>query len=168
MVEQPKKYHNVFAFTPKDIELYVHILARGFHTKKLTFNEFKEEMKDVMLVDRDSTLWTIGAGSGAWYRREEDNWIRSIPSEELFSVHNIIKDMTRTTRECPSCHNRVPQDYRFCPHCGVSSSREKPVAKTGQPPDQKAAHKPVYCRKCGSLIQPASRFCIFCGTQRRR
>jgi hypothetical protein len=36
-------------------------------------------MKDVMLIDRDGTLWTVGAGSGAWYRLEERKWIKSIP-----------------------------------------------------------------------------------------
>jgi len=169
MVEQQQKYDNVFAFPPEDIEMYVRILARGFHTKKLTFSEFKEELKDVMLVDRDGTLWTVGAGSGAWYRREDDKWLRSIPPGELFSAHNVIKDMNKATRQCPSCHNRVPQGYRFCPHCGA------PVAETAQqvaasPPPQRPASsaKPVFCRKCGKPIQPSAKFCTACGAPRRQ
>lgn len=163
MVEQKNKYSNVFSFTSDDIDTYVKILAQSFHTKQLSFNEFKEAMKDVMLVDRDGMLWTIGAGSGAWYRREEEHWIKSVPPTELFSAYNVIKGMKAGTWACPSCHSRVPDNFHFCPQCGKPRQSDTP----GQTPEKPAAEKPVFCRKCGKPLQPEARFCTSCGTPRR-
>ena len=162
MVEQKEKHKNLFSFTPDDIETYVTILAHGFHTRKLTFNELREELKDVMLVDRDGTLWTVGIGSGAWYRYEEGKWLKSIPPGELFSAHNVIRAMKTGAGECPACHSRVPQGYRFCPQCGNPITAEAPD-RAAPPP----AAGPVFCRKCGKPLQPSAKFCTSCGAPRR-
>ena len=175
MTTQQTDTNGLFAFQPEEVMVVFQTLAMGFHNKKLTFNEFREYLTDLMLVDRKGMLWTIGAGSGSWYRRDGETWVKNEPPNELFSVYRVIRKMKATMPECPSCHKRVPRDYRFCPHCGATvTAHRKPEAATA-PPQQPASvsrpapsTKPVYCRKCGKPMQPSSKFCTACGAPRRQ
>ncbi len=35
------------------------------------------------------------------------------------------------SRECPECHERIPLEGRFCPHCGVEITRRNAAAESG-------------------------------------
>lgn len=51
-----------------------------------------------------------------------------------------------STRTCPNCHQSVPQDAKFCPHCGQSLTNR-------------------HCTNCGAEIPPGANFCPKCGTK---
>lgn len=52
---------------------------------------------------------------------------------------------------CRSCSHELPRqpEVRYCPDCG-------------------AAQLPLPCAECGTVLQPAWRFCVRCGTPRVR
>lgn len=162
MTTRETKPNNIYAFQPEDVEAVFQTVAMGFHNKIMTFNEFREYLKDLMLVDRQGTLWTIGAGSGSWYRRDGESWTQATPSGDLFSVHRVIRGMQGVMPECPKCHSRVPRKYQFCPHCAT------PIGEPAQAqiPVPEVKPKPVDCQKCGKPVKPSAKFCTTCGAPR--
>lgn len=168
MTTQITEPNEIYAYQPEEVKAVFQTLAMGFHNKKLTFNEFREYLKDLILVDRGGTLWTIGAGSGSWYRREGETWVKDNPAGELFSVYKVIREMKTAMTECPRCRNRIQRGYQFCPHCGAPAA--EPAQQVASPPPQRPAPaaKPVFCRKCGKPIQLSAKFCTACGAPRRQ
>jgi hypothetical protein len=53
-------------------------------------------------------------------------------------------------RDCPTCHERLWQDPKACPHCRA------PL----KPPASASA---AYCSTCGKATGPGARFCKSCG-----
>lgn len=64
---------------------------------------------------------------------------------QYFAAAQPPKGRAEQTHPCPGCGNAVPQDARFCHHCG---------------------HQQVIfaqCGQCGTLLAPEARFCQGCG-----
>lgn len=53
-----------------------------------------------------------------------------IPNEAKFCLHCGTKIVENLTIECPNCHNQIPADSKFCPDCG-----EKLVVKEQNNPN---------------------------------
>ncbi|RMG78858.1 MAG: hypothetical protein D6714_17290 [Bacteroidetes bacterium] len=49
-------------------------------------------------------------------------------------------------RDCPACHGELPENARFCPHCG-----------------EKVFEETLTCPECGAENAVDSRFCFICG-----
>ncbi|MBR2152918.1 MAG: SPFH domain-containing protein [Clostridia bacterium] len=70
------------------------------------------------------------------------------------TVGNAIgsMDAVMTTKEamkeCPSCHSKIGESLKFCPHCGANTHEEKNELK---------------CSDCGTIIAPGTKFCPGCG-----
>ena len=76
---------------------------------------------------------------------------------------------------CPDCHNAIPADAKFCPHCGHQqlvfiqcancgknmTPSAKFCSRCGQPAEKKPELK--YCSKCGSENLNRSLYCNRCG-----
>ena len=57
------------------------------------------------------------------------------------------------TKECPSCHARIPQTQRFCGSCGFDTEKNPEKNKEGD----------LVCSACGGSITNKTKFCSECG-----
>ena len=144
-----------------ELEAYFALHCEGFHEGRVTFNRFREMLNDIMVYDRDGVLWTIGAGTGAWYRRDGDSWVRGTPVAPVYSARRITDAIVARGRACPGCGNYYPSQYRFCPHCGTAAEGTEQQPETAQ-----ARPKAAYCRRCGRQLKPQATFCSHCGARR--
>jgi len=156
----------IIAFNPIEIEVYFNILCEGFQKGELTFNELRDELKDIMLYDEDAVLWTIGAKSGKWYRREGEKWITGTPEGPLYSAYRVEEKLSAISRTCPKCDKLVDSEYRFCPYCGTDVEKPQPSATIPKESPKPAVPTTGFCRNCGKKIKAQAKFCNYCGTQR--
>jgi hypothetical protein len=52
-------------------------------------------------------------------------------------------------KQCPNCHNEIPESAKVCGHCGTR------LANTGK----------VFCIHCGKEIPTTAKMCGYCGTR---
>jgi len=156
----------ISAFNPIEIEVYFNILCEGFQKGELTFNELRDELKDIMLYDENAVLWTIGAKSGKWYRREDEKWITGTPEGPLYSAYRVEEKLSAISRTCPKCDKLVDSEYRFCPYCGTDVEQPQPEATPQKESPKPASPATGFCRNCGKKIKAQAKFCNYCGTQR--
>ncbi|MGN0650589.1 MAG: zinc ribbon domain-containing protein [Oscillospiraceae bacterium] len=50
---------------------------------------------------------------------------------------------------CNKCGGAIPEESKFCPHCGAMQTESK---------------KDIFCIECGLMLQPGTLFCPVCGT----
>lgn len=158
----------ITAYDPLEIEAYFSLHCEGFHEGRITFNRLRETLNDIMVYDRNGVLWTIGAGSGAWYRRDGDAWVRGTPHSPVYSARRITEAIAARGRACSGCGNYYPSQYRFCPHCGTAaeSTPQKPGAEQRPAAGEREQPQAVYCRQCGRQLKPQATFCSNCGARR--
>lgn len=58
---------------------------------------------------------------------------------------------------CPECGNKYPVGTKFCPSCGISTSKPKVV-------EVEKVVEVIRCRKCGAKMNTNTKFCPECGT----
>ncbi len=95
-----------------------------------------------------------------------------------FMMPAMFAEMFKGDRDgprCPECHNPVPQDARFCPHCGhqLVVFQQCPQCGKNLPPHARfcsrcgaaveKAEKEKRCPHCGGLNLPEAKFCNHCG-----
>lgn|GEM_PF-3425732 len=158
----------IIAFEPAEIEAYFNILCEGFRKNEFNFNQFREILKDIMLYDGEETLWTIGAKSGNWYRRDGEKWVTGTPEGPLYSAYRVEEKLSAISRTCPKCNKLVASEYRFCPYCGTDAENLQPEAAPQKETSQPTSPAMVFCRNCGKKINAQAQFCNHCGTPRRQ
>ena len=156
----------IITFNPVEIEAYFGILCAGYQKGELTFNELRNELKDIMLYDENAVLWTIGARTGKWYRREGEKWIDGTPEAPLYSAYRIEEKLAAISRTCPKCDKLVDSEYRFCPYCGTDVEKRQPEATPRMISPEPVKPATVFCRNCGKKIKAQAKFCNYCGAQR--
>ncbi len=67
------------------------------------------------------------------------------------SMDNVMSTK-EATKECPSCHSQIGENLKFCPHCGVDTTKSE------------STHT---CSSCGGEIG-SSAFCSNCGRKLNR
>ncbi len=88
--------------------------------------EFKKEVKKLLVRDEEGRLWTIGIKSGAWYVMTDSGWERAEPPQEKeeektrkdIALSDIIEEGEEETI-CPVCGKEVEPYFTFCPYCGA-------------------------------------------------
>lgn len=90
------------------------------------------------------------------------------------------KAADKTENICPDCRRNIPEDSRFCPHCGHQQlvlgqcsqcmknlpPNAKFCPRCGTPADQKPVS--TICPECGQENLPGSMFCNECGHKLRK
>jgi hypothetical protein len=139
-------------------------LCYSYRAGQFTFRQFSEALGVLRFLDIDGTMWTVGAGSGKWYRREGQQWLRGQPASRLvMSVEMLWYDLLQKSRDssgCRKCGAQLPASSRFCLNCGA------PVHETAKVPDAKTS-RTLYCRQCGKTVAAAAMFCNACGARRQ-
>jgi hypothetical protein len=130
-----------------------------------------------MAGDRQGNLWTLGAQSGKWYKKQDDRWLESQPEgglflavpkmafeEGLYRLAQLKIDLElRAFRAglssglgaeltCPKCSSKFTGNARFCENCGTAL-RSAPAG--------------MRCPGCGTSIQGSPSFCRKCGRNLR-
>ena len=126
-----------------------------------------------ILVAEDSQgkVWTIGARSGKWYRKEGMNWVEGNPDKrlamlapepEISRIENAFRKLeTRRRKRIEDWERRGrPKPPGFL--AGGIQAAEIRLEKQGgkRAPSVPDTQK---CMKCGITLPEGSRFCLSCG-----
>ncbi|MDV2989725.1 MAG: zinc ribbon domain-containing protein [Dehalogenimonas sp.] len=118
-------------------------------------------MKALRFYDSQRTVWTIGAGSGKWYRLVNNQWQSDgTPAGELVATiqkgwQHYMSTLDQGAR-CLKCGHGLPDSARFCLNCGTTAIVRTETDRTT-----------VFCRHCGSRLAAEARFCNHCGQERQ-
>jgi len=61
------------------VEAEVDRLRKKMTDGLLSEEQFKARLKELMVQDRQGKWWMMGVGTGAWYRYEDEQWVRADP-----------------------------------------------------------------------------------------
>lgn len=61
------------------VEQEVARLRQDMVAGRLTEEQFKARLKELMVRDEQGTWWMVGAETGNWYRHDATNWVQAIP-----------------------------------------------------------------------------------------
>ena len=61
------------------VEREVAKLRQDLVAGRLTEEQFKARLKELMVQDEQGTWWMMGAETGNWYRYDGTNWVQAIP-----------------------------------------------------------------------------------------
>jgi hypothetical protein len=59
------------------VEAEVARLRRDLAAGRLTEEQFKAQLRELMVQDAQGTWWMVGAETGGWYRHDGANWVRA-------------------------------------------------------------------------------------------
>lgn len=146
-------------YKPVEAQLLFHYLCEAYRRSQFSFRQYNEALRTLRFYDSARDIWTIGAGSGKWYRYSGRGWETGKPTGELTTIiqsawQDYVKRMTGEIK-CTRCGAISNGKSRFCRGCGASLS-----AGT----DSETA----YCRNCGRQIRKGAGFCNFCGQARKQ
>ena len=93
--------------------------------------------------------------------------------------HTDIQETTKkseNTIKCPSCHNDIPADAKFCMNCGAEIRKESEKEMVICPHCKERVPKGKFCMscgkemenvcpKCGAEILENAKFCMSCGAK---
>lgn len=125
-------------YEPEEVKLLFAALARCFREGTVTKDGLRRAMGDLVFYDVRRDLWTLGASSGSWYRRQGQAWVRGEPRGLLVqaaAVHRLAPIISEpgkphtetgagqaanqeTNLRCASCATVLPANARFCLNCG--------------------------------------------------
>ncbi|MEL7562667.1 zinc ribbon domain-containing protein [Dehalogenimonas sp. 4OHTPN] len=156
-IPEPPSLHPLEAF-----ELFYFFCA-AHREGRITFRQFTEGMKAFRFYDERQQVWTIGAGTGRWYRLDGGRWLAGEPNSRLTATalkgwYDYFQRIGQP-KGCARCGVKVPAGSKFCLNCGA------PV--TAAPASKETGQKPVYCRQCGQPVAAGAKFCNACGTRRQ-
>jgi len=118
----------------KEVEKEFKLLKQDFKTKKVSEQEYKDQLIKLRLKDDEGRSWTIGAQSGQWYYFDGQNWIESLPPSiqkgKAICIYcgyeNDLENESCTQcggnfdgeeETCPKCKTRLKDDSKECPYC---------------------------------------------------
>jgi hypothetical protein len=113
-------------------------VSRDYERGSVSRGQYAAWLSSFLLTDRQGNLWTIGAGSGGWYRREASGWVRDTPVGPLFPL-------VGEAQEAPAVGSTDPQ----------SGAGDTPRKQAGP-----------LCGRCGQELRPEDRFCSQCGARK--
>jgi hypothetical protein len=123
------------------VRTHFDLIHEEYKQGRLAPEHYRDLLKALVLRDTEGRLWTIGTKSIKWYRREGRRWVEGIPSGPL--VFDASKQQTGDSKR------------------GTSGA---PAARPDPPPQGSIT---IYCRACGRMLRPETKFCNKCGTPRR-
>lgn len=99
-------------------------LRKDYDDGLITLDEFKAQVKSLIVKDHDGNIWSIGIKSGKWYKKVGNEWVRTEPPRTTDTQRLIIENLLPDEEEensliCPKCGKEVPAYYVFCPYCGA-------------------------------------------------
>ena len=85
MADQQQRYSIIARqTTPWAIRFWFMWTVRAFHRGAFSKEEYQDFLLTLVAADRQGTLWTIGAATGKWYRKDGDRWVEGEPPDELY------------------------------------------------------------------------------------
>jgi hypothetical protein len=87
-------------------------LKQARQSGKLSEDEFKTQLRDLMVQDDSGAWWMLGVKSGRWYRFEDDGWVRRDPQlaakgDTAVTLDPIHDSHTRPARPTPPTVRRA-------------------------------------------------------------
>ncbi len=119
----------------KETKEKYHELKNLFLAGKISKEEFKKELLNLIIEDENGVKWSIGEKSGKWYFYDNGKWVEGIPEEEKMV-------------ECPQCGFLNPPGSKVCAKCGYLLEK-----------------KELRCPHCKSIVKSNYNYCPYCGYQ---
>jgi membrane protease subunit (stomatin/prohibitin family) len=135
------------------------------------FLQFKaaKAIGDAAAQSSGTTSTTLGAGVGAGMGMMLPGMLY-----QALGARREAKQLARTAEmvACPSCHGEVPEDSRFCSHCGRHLVVIQRCPRCAEDLGENAKFcsacglnlgAGLACRKCDAKLPPETKFCLNCG-----
>ena len=120
--------------TPAKIVAQLDVIRERYRMGLMDPAAFNEVLKLFQFRDAANTVWTPGAQTNQWYRREGREWRAATPPDQLMLPRLPLEMMPETTAPplprtaapdagsratvCPTCH--APNvGKKFCTNCGT-------------------------------------------------
>jgi len=62
-----------------EVEREVARLRQGMAAGRLTEEQFKARLRELMVLDEHGGWWMVGYETGEWYRHDGTDWVRADP-----------------------------------------------------------------------------------------
>lgn len=158
----------------KDIEREFSQLKQKFKEKRISSQEYKDQLKILRLRDRKGKFWTIGAQTRKWYYFDGKKWIQaqppSIQEGKVICIHcgfeNDLKaefcascsgNLGMEESKCPECGYELEDISQECPKCSKESRMWEEMAEEIEIPSEEEIGQNVLLRS----VNPASFFLFF-------
>ncbi|MCP4538124.1 MAG: hypothetical protein GY832_13365 [Chloroflexi bacterium] len=89
------------------VEARVAKLRQSLAAGHLTDDQFKFQLREMMVEDENGNWWMIGYETGEWYRHDGTDWVRADPSRRI-----VTKPLSRLKSHPTNAANN-PQPRRF-------------------------------------------------------
>ena len=175
---------NVFSIEPsQDDPSYMRLkeaLARKAEMNVIGYNYQQERTYDILgtaAANKGTAGNVMGVGLGLGMGANIGNTIGKMMGDT--TAHTNIQETTKkseNTIKCPSCHNDIPADAKFCMNCGAEIRKESEKEMVICPHCKERVPKGKFCMscgkemenvcpKCGAEILENAKFCMSCGAK---
>lgn len=107
----------------EQVETEFNLTRDKYRRGELPLAEYRSWLKTMILRDTQGRVWTIGAKTGRWYRREGKQWVADTPEDSLaLYVFNKYGDARRPSASiayCRRCGSVLRPQAKFCSQCGT-------------------------------------------------
>ncbi|GEM_PF-2288616 len=105
----------------KEAEARYAKLKKDYDEGLITLDEFKAQVKNLIVKDEYGNIWSIGLRTGKWYKKVGDQWKQEEPSykTQTLDLEKLIPREEEDRVICPKCGKEVPSYFVFCPYCGA-------------------------------------------------
>ena len=89
-------------------------IAEAYGRGEITSEQAESLAADVLILDRDGVVWTVGLAGGGWYRFADESWqpVDGPPDPDGLAITGDLPV------GCPNC-GALTDGARFCPSCGT-------------------------------------------------
>ncbi|MEW6456172.1 MAG: zinc ribbon domain-containing protein [Acidobacteriota bacterium] len=124
----------------EEVEKKFEELKKKRDTHLISDEEWKEELRKLIIRDDDGKFWMVGALSGKWHYYDGKQWIQTDPP-----------------------YKRVEPEFKECPFCGFENPvKEKICVRCGKDMEQLEREK-ITCSNCNFVFLQEFKFCPNCG-----
>ena len=120
----------------KEIEREFNRLNQKFKQKKISEQEYKDQLRKLRLEDIDGKCWTIGARSGKWYYFDGKHWREATPPS-----------IQEGKAICIYCGYENDLTSMYCAYCGGNLDEENPIH---------------VCPECDTILEDSDQDCHKC------
>jgi hypothetical protein len=119
--------------TARQARILYDLIMQDYRAGKLKREDCRALLDTMLFRDRDGEIWTIGAKSGNWFRRDGDRWVEETPSGPLRYISIAERPPAPAGKPasasavasspapaiCAHCGTPIIPGTRFCTRCGA-------------------------------------------------